>query len=112
MSNPRHDSTIHFASAIRELVKGREQEFLAELQPLVRSHSVCLDLSSIERIDAAGLAALVALYCDARKARHEFAVVNPSHRVARIIALVGLDRILLPKGRTLPSVPQPGLVAA
>jgi anti-anti-sigma factor len=100
MSNPQFDSIIQdsgtqFTSSIRELVRGREQEFLAELQPLVRGQSVRLDLNAIERIDAAGLAALVSLYCDACSTGHEFALVNPSHRVARILALVGLDRILV-----------------
>jgi anti-anti-sigma factor len=102
MNNPRlnnsvPDSTIQFVSGTRELVKGREQEILEELQPLVESRSVRLDLCSIERIDAAGLAALVSLYCAACKAGHDFAVVNPSRHVARILAIVGLDRVLLSK---------------
>jgi len=104
MSNPQLDSTIQIATSIRELVRGRELELVAELWPLVHSQSVRLDLSAIERIDAAGLAALVSLYCHACKAGHEFAVVNPSRRVARILALVGLDRVLVLKdsGDSLP----------
>ncbi len=100
MNNPRLDSTAHLlngvrvVSGIRALVRGREEEFLEALRPLVRRRSVRLDLSSIERIDAAGLAALVKLYCAAREAGHEFAVVNAPRRVARILAIVGLDRIL------------------
>ena len=105
MSNPQldtamqascpHASSIHLVSSVHELVRGWDQELLAQLRPLVQRQSVCLDLSSTERIDAAGLAALVSLYCDACKACHEFAVVNPSRRVARILALVGLDRVLV-----------------
>jgi anti-anti-sigma factor len=97
MKNSRTDSTIQFVSRVRQLVRGREQEILEELQPLVESSSVHLNLSPIERIDAAGLAALVSLYCAAGKAGHEFAVVDPSPQVARILTIVGLDRVLLSK---------------
>jgi anti-anti-sigma factor len=108
LNNSRLDSTIQFVSGPRELVRGREQEILEELQPLVESSSVRLDLGSIKRIDAAGLAALVSLYCAALKAGHDFAVVNPSRHVARILAIVGLDRILVttPSEETLPSAPR------
>ena len=54
-----------------------------------------LDMSSVERIDAAGIAALISLYAGARDAGHCFTVVNPSPRVAEILALVGLERILV-----------------
>lgn len=97
LNDSRFDSTTQTVSGVRQLVKGREQEILEELQPLVESRSVRLDLGSIERIDAAGLAALVSLYCAARKAGHEFAVINPSQHVARILTIVGLDRVLLSK---------------
>src|ERR1700677_3956139 len=98
------DSATQIVSGVRQLVRGREQEILEELQPLVESSSVCLNLSSVERIDAAGLAALVSLYCAASKAGHEFAVVYPSPQVARILTIVGLDRVLLWKDseETLP----------
>jgi len=110
MNNPRVDSTTQLVGGVRELVRGREQEILEELRPLVLSRSVRLDLSSIERIDAAGLAALVSLYSAASKAGHEFAVINPPRRVARIMAIVGLDRVLVSKklGEALPPGPQPG----
>jgi anti-anti-sigma factor len=108
MNNSRTDSTIQFVSGPRELVRGREQEILEELQPLVETRSVCLNLSSIERIDAAGLAALVSLYCAAGKAGHDFAVVNPPRHVARILAIVGLDRVLVTKAseESLPAAPR------
>ena len=109
MNNSRLDSNPQFVGGIRQLVRGREQQFLEALQPLVDSRSVRLDLSSIERIDAAGLAALVSLYCAASKAGHGFAVVNPPRHVARILAIVGLDRILVSKvsGEALPPGPRP-----
>jgi len=97
MNNSQLDSTIQVVSGTCELIKGREQEILEELQPLVERRSVRLDLSLTERIDAAGLAALVSLYCAACKAGHDFTVVNPSRQVERMLAIVGLDRILLSK---------------
>jgi len=77
-----------------ELVRGNEQQFLARLQPLVSRKNVTLDLENIERIDAAGLAALITLYCDACKAGYRFTIENPSHHVREILAIVGLERIL------------------
>jgi anti-anti-sigma factor len=80
-----------------ELVRGSEQGLLAWLSPLVRLQSVTLDLRSVERIDAAGIAALISLYSAASQAGHSFTVANPAHHVAEILTLVGLDRILLPE---------------
>jgi anti-anti-sigma regulatory factor len=80
---------------LTELVRGQEGRLLEQLQPLVLRHSVALDLGAVERIDAAGIAALITLYCDACKAGHSFAVEHASPRVAEILGLVGLDRILL-----------------
>ena len=104
MNQHQLDSTTNYVSGLRDFVRGQEQELIEELKPLVRSQSVRLDLSLVERIDAAGLAALVSLYRSAREAGHVFAVVNPSCRAARIIALAGLDRVLVPKdlGVSLP----------
>lgn len=89
------DAVRFAASGLTELVRGNEQCLLARLSPLVRRESVMLDLGRIERIDAAGIAALISLYGSARESGHSFSVVNPSPHVAEILALVGLDRILL-----------------
>ncbi len=80
-----------------ELVRGCEQRLLERLGAMVRSQSVALDLERIERIDAAGLAALITLYCDACKAGHSFTVERPARHVREILSLVGLDRILMAK---------------
>lgn len=80
-----------------ELVRGNEQELLARLTPVVRRQSIALDMNAVERIDAAGLAALITLYCDACKAGHSFSVMRPGRHVREMLALVGLDRILLAK---------------
>ena len=79
---------------LAELVRGNEQILLAQLSPLVRRQNVILDLCLVERIDAAGIAALIALYAGAREAGYRFAVANPSPHVEEILALVGLERIL------------------
>ena len=89
------NSTTQFVSGVTELIKGQEQEFLNQLQPLVVRQDVTLDLDGTERIDAAGLAALIALYCDARKSGYRFLVINPSPRVSEILRMVGLDAILV-----------------
>ena len=97
MNDPRFQSVIHFVIDTTELVRGQEEQFLEQLQPLVCSQSVTLDLINVKRIDAAGLAALITLYCDACKAGHKFRIANPSHHVAELLSLVRLDRLLVDK---------------
>ena len=93
MNKAWFEQTHNVVIAANELVKGQEQEFIAAIKPLVDRQSICLDLGAVRRIDAAGLAALITLYCDACKAGHRFA--NPSPRVQEILALVGLEAILV-----------------
>jgi anti-anti-sigma factor len=95
MNNPRFDPNVNVVRGTTELVRGQDQKFLEELKPLVRSQSVHLDLSTIQRIDAAGLAALITLYCAAREAGHSFTVSRPAPHVREILSVVGLDRVLL-----------------
>jgi ABC-type transporter Mla MlaB component len=83
------------AAGIPELVRGTEHSLLERLMPMVRRQSVALDLAPVARIDAAGLAALVTLYCEACKAGHSFTVSQPGRHVREILCLVGLDRILM-----------------
>ncbi|MGD0829538.1 MAG: STAS domain-containing protein [Terracidiphilus sp.] len=80
---------------LTELVRGNEQVFLARYSPLARQRSMTLDLSPVKRIDAAGIAALIALHACAHEAGHCFSVVNPTPHVAEILALVGLERLLV-----------------
>jgi anti-anti-sigma factor len=80
---------------LHELVRGKEQSLLEKMEPLVREKSITLDFRCVERIDAAGIAALISLYGHAHARGHEFTIVNASHRVAEILSLVGLDRILI-----------------
>lgn len=83
------------ADGLTELVRGNERLLLERIMPLVGMQNVSLDLGSVRRIDAAGLAALITLYCTAREAGYGFHVSNPAPRVEEILVLVGLDRILL-----------------
>jgi anti-anti-sigma factor len=92
--NPMNPA-IFFPGELTELVRGYEQLLLERVAPLVRRQNVTLDLSSVQRIDAAGIAALISLYGSARDEGHCFTVTNASPRVAEILSLVGLDRILL-----------------
>ncbi len=83
------------ASEITELVRGNDGALLERFMPLVRSQCVTLNLTAVKRIDAAGLAALITLYCEARQSGHDFAISNPSPHVAEILAVVGLNKLLL-----------------
>jgi len=95
MKIPRFDSAIIVVSHTTELVRGQEHDLLEQFMPVVRRQSTTLDLAPIERIDAAGLSALITLYCEACKAGHSFKVLHPGRHVREILALVGLDRILV-----------------
>ena len=94
-SNENLSSRIHDLGEMTELVRGNEQRMLDRLMPLVRRESISLDLQSVTRIDAAGLAALITLYCEACKAGHRLTIVHPSRHVREILDLVGLDKILI-----------------
>jgi anti-anti-sigma factor len=98
-NSPAVAATVGFESAepakLTELVRGNVQRLLELVGPLVRRQSVALDLASIQRIDAAGISALVALYTSACDAGHGFTVSNASPRVTEILEIVGLDRILV-----------------
>lgn len=80
---------------LHELVRGQEQEFVERMTPIVRKQSVTLDFAQIERIDAAGIAALISLYGAAENAGNRFNVVNACAHVVEILKLVNLDRILI-----------------
>jgi anti-anti-sigma factor len=80
---------------LTELVRGQDQSLLDRMAPVVARQTTVLDMNSVERIDAAGIAALVTLYATACQAGHSFTISNAKPRVKRILALVGLDQILL-----------------
>ena len=78
-----------------QLVRGQDAGLLERLGPMVRERSVILDLAEVDRIDAAGITTLLALYRGARESGHRFSLTNVSARVAQILSVVGLDRFLL-----------------
>jgi anti-anti-sigma factor len=78
-----------------QLVRGQDEVLLEHLGPLVRRCNVALDLSSVERIDAAGITALISLYRSSCESGYRFSLTNVSAHVTQILALVGLDRFLL-----------------
>ena len=80
---------------LKELVRGSDRQLVEEMTPVVQRESVSLDLTCVERIDAAGIAALISLYRIADESGHRFSVSNAAPHVAELLALVGLDRILL-----------------
>jgi anti-anti-sigma factor len=94
---------------LTELVRGNEQHLIDEIKPLVRFQSVALDLTAVERIDAAGIAALIALYRIANASGHEFFISSVSPRVAEMLTIVGLDGILLSQNAKLSSHSAPRL---
>jgi anti-anti-sigma factor len=95
MNDLRFDTTVRVASETTEIVRGQEDKFLGQLEPMVRTHSIELDMSQVERIDAAGIAALIRLYCDAVQAGRQFSVLNPQPHVHEIMSIVGIDRVLM-----------------
>jgi anti-anti-sigma factor len=78
-----------------ELVRGEEQCLVQRVAPLLREKDVVLDLNQIERIDAAGIAALISLYSTARTHGHSFSIKCISPRVSEMLSLVHLSDVLV-----------------
>lgn len=91
---------VKITMRLTELVLGHERDLVARVAPLARRRSMALDLAGIERVDAAGIAALIELYAIGIQAGHAFRVFNPEPHVARVIAVCGLDRILVSENAT------------
>ena len=81
--------------ALSEIVRGSEGCLVEEMAPIVRLQDVSLDLGPVERIDAAGIAALISLYRMAEESGHRFTVLNVRPHVHELLALVGLEGILV-----------------
>lgn len=89
-------TALHIAPGdLNELVRGQDLSFVERLTPLVRSKNILLDFTHVDRVDAAGIAALIALYGTAQGAGHSFAITGACAHVREVLTLVGLDRILL-----------------
>ena len=88
---------------LTELVRGDDQQLIKRVAPLLQTRSIALDLHCVDRIDAAGITALISLYKSARNAGHLFSIINVNGRVAEILRLVGLDHILVSHNADLES---------
>jgi anti-anti-sigma factor len=86
---------VQSTAKITELILGNERDLVARVAPLVRGQSIALDLSQVERVDAAGVSALVELYSTACLAGHDFCILNAAPHVAEVLAVCGLDRLLM-----------------
>jgi anti-anti-sigma factor len=86
---------VKSTTKLTELVLGHERDLVSRVAPLVRAQSIALDLVEVERVDAAGIAALIELYTIACQAGHGFCILNPSPHVAKVLAVCGLDRFLM-----------------
>jgi anti-anti-sigma factor len=84
-----------------ELVRGTEAQVIEVLMPRVKRESVALNLAGVERIDAAGIAALITLYCTSVESGNEFIVTDPSPHVLELLRIVGLESILVADGPAL-----------
>ncbi len=80
---------------LAEIVRGSEKQLVDEMTPLVRRQDVSLDMSPVERIDAAGIAALISIYRLAQESGHRFSILNVAPHVYELLALVGLEGILV-----------------
>jgi anti-anti-sigma factor len=83
------------APGTTELVRGDEQRLIQRVAPMLRDKNVALDLRKVDRIDAAGISALISLYSSARVAGHQFTLCNVPARVEEILSLVGLETLLV-----------------
>jgi len=78
--------------ALTEIVRGSDNHLMDEMTPLVRRQDIILDMSPVERVDAAGIAALISLYRLAEESGHRFKVTNVAPRVYELLALSGSRR--------------------
>lgn len=95
LTEPRLASVVRLEN---DLVRGSEVEILAQLLPRLQRESLALDLSTVDRIDAAGIATLIRLYCGASVAGNQFGVIAPTPRVRAMLQTVGLETILVADG--------------
>lgn len=90
-----------------ELVRGEEQCLVQRVAPLLRESNVVLDLNQVERIDAAGIAALISLYSTARNYGRTFSIKCVSPRVSEMLSLVHLDNVLISHNAVFASQREP-----
>lgn len=82
-------------AATGKLIRGCESAFVDQLLPRAQKESLQLNLSAVSQMDAAGIAALVALYRASSESGHQLSVVQPSEHVHELLHLVGLEHLLI-----------------
>ena len=83
------------AVAPRMLIRGCEASFLAELESRAVDSDLELDLGQVERIDAAGIGALLHLRALADQAGRRLSISSASRRATEVIRLVGLESVFM-----------------
>ncbi|MGW2099673.1 STAS domain-containing protein [Streptomyces olivaceoviridis] len=86
----------HLVTVVGDLDLHTASHLADALQPLVLSggHSVLVDLSGVAFLDSTGLTCLIAVYRTARSTGARLALIAPSERVRRMLALTGTDQVL------------------
>ena len=90
-----NSAVVAAPEGMTELVRGSDQRLVWQVEPMVRDKDIILNCQNIERIDAAGIAALISLYGSAISAGHSFHVCNVKAHVQEVLSIVGLERILV-----------------
>lgn len=94
-TSPETPSCVTEVAATGKLIRGCESAFVDQLLPCARKVSLQLDLSAICQIDAAGIAALVALYRASSESGNRLTIVQPSQHVHELLHLLGLEHLLV-----------------
>ena len=69
----------------------------ADIDALIASHNpaeLCLDLSKVEFMDSSGLGLVLGRYKKQTDLGGSMRIINPTRRVARILSLAGVDKII------------------
>ncbi|MEV5146153.1 STAS domain-containing protein [Streptomyces sp. NPDC052727] len=86
----------HLVTVVGDLDLHTASHLADALQPLLLTggHSVLVDLSDVAFLDSTGLTCLIAVYRTARSTGARLALIAPSERVRRMLALTGADQVL------------------
>jgi anti-anti-sigma factor len=79
------DLDVHSAPLVQQAVAAALREGAGD---------VVLDLHDVSFVDSSGLGALIACHKRARRDSCRLVLRSPSHRVARLLAVTTLDRVL------------------
>jgi anti-sigma B factor antagonist len=63
-------------------------------EALATASGVVLDLSGVDLCDSTGLGALVRIYRRARAGGKTFALRDPRHQIAEVLAMTGINKVI------------------